>query len=371
MQTDVHRFSLKEPSDVSGLAEAIKSGVILADQIAAVIGKTHGNGLVNDYTRGYLSLSLSILIAEQTGERPEDVRARIPFIFSGGVEGVLSPHYTVFTVDPATATETEARGLAIGIAFTPELSPADVGRQPQIDLTATAVRAAMARAGIESAEDVHFVQIKGPAFSKSAIAQSDTSGVSIATADPGKLMAYGRAASALGVGVALGEISPEDANSTAVLNDFSLFSTIASVSAGVEVCCNEIVVIGIGRGWTGPLQIAHAPMKDALDLSGVQGMLDDLDFRFRSQLAPEDTARLRAAFVKCEASPDGMIRGHDHTMLNDGDMDQQRHIRGAVGALLAGMLGDTALFVSGGAEHQGPSGGGMVSVIVDCSEIVA
>src|SRR5258706_7947229 len=100
MRADVHRFSITDPSDVSGLRDAIETGRIDPATIVAVIGKTHGNGLVNDYTRGYLTLSLSILIGEKTRRTPESVRERIPFVFSGGVEGVLSPHYTVFTVVP-------------------------------------------------------------------------------------------------------------------------------------------------------------------------------------------------------------------------------------------------------------------------------
>ena len=98
MQADVFRFGLVDPGDVSGLRQAIDAGEIDTPKIVAVIGKTHGNGLVNDYTRGFLTLSLSLLIASRTGETPEAVRKRVPFIFSGGVEGVLSPHYSVFTV---------------------------------------------------------------------------------------------------------------------------------------------------------------------------------------------------------------------------------------------------------------------------------
>jgi cyanuric acid amidohydrolase len=88
-----------------------------------------------------------------------------------------------------------------------------------------------------------------------------------------------------------------------------------------------------------------------------------LSFEAQGQLSASDATRLRAAFVKCEASRDGLVRGKPHTMLNDGDIDQQRHIRGAVGAIAASVLNDTALFVSGGAEHQGPDGGGPVAII--------
>jgi cyanuric acid amidohydrolase len=80
---------------VSGLREAIEKGVIDPEKIVGVIGKTHGNGLVNDYTRGYLTLCLSQLIGDRLGVPAESVSKRIPFIFSGGVEGVLSPHYSL------------------------------------------------------------------------------------------------------------------------------------------------------------------------------------------------------------------------------------------------------------------------------------
>jgi cyanuric acid amidohydrolase len=52
-------------------------------------------------------------------------------------------------------------------------------------------------------------------------------------------------------------------------------------------------------------------------------------------------------------------------MLDDTDINAQRHIRGAVGGLVAGVLGDTRIFVSGGAEHQGPDGGGLIAAIAE------
>ena len=105
MQTDVHRFPLADPGDVQGLRQAIATGLVDPREIVAVIGKTHGNGLVNDYTRGFLTQSLAFLISGATGETPDAIRQRIPFVFSGGVEGVLSPHYSVFTVTETRTAE--------------------------------------------------------------------------------------------------------------------------------------------------------------------------------------------------------------------------------------------------------------------------
>jgi cyanuric acid amidohydrolase len=105
--------SLPDPGDVSGLARAIATGKIEPKNIVAVIGKTHGNGLVNDYTRGYLSTALKHVIADGLGTSIEEVAERIPLIFSGGVDGVLSP--TVRTVDLARSQRGEGAGLAIAI----------------------------------------------------------------------------------------------------------------------------------------------------------------------------------------------------------------------------------------------------------------
>src|SRR5262249_28143554 len=115
MRADVQRFSLKDPSDVSGLREAIDKGIVDPAKIVAIIGKTHGNGLGNDYTRGYLTLWLSQLIGSWMEVPAEAVRKRVPFVLSGGVEGVLSPHYIVFTVDSNTTQTGEGKSLAVGV----------------------------------------------------------------------------------------------------------------------------------------------------------------------------------------------------------------------------------------------------------------
>ena len=37
----------------------------------------------------------------------------------------------------------------------------------------------------------------------------------------------------------------------------------------------------------------------------------------------------------------------------------------ALGGLVAGVIGDSRIFVSGGAEHQGPDGGGLIAAIAE------
>jgi cyanuric acid amidohydrolase len=67
--------------------------------------------------------------------------------------------------------------------------------------------------------------------------------------------------------------------------------------------------------------------------------------------------------AKAEASRGGTIRGARHIMGDDSDIHATRHARALVGGVLAAAIGFTELFVSGGAEHQGPDGGGPIAVI--------
>src|SRR6266852_1914399 len=51
MAIEVAKVELKTVQDASGLEELIAAGKFGADEVVAVIGKTEGNGGVNDFTR--------------------------------------------------------------------------------------------------------------------------------------------------------------------------------------------------------------------------------------------------------------------------------------------------------------------------------
>ena len=344
----VLRLPTAGPQDTAPLAAAIDRGEIDPATIVAIVGKTEGNGCVNDFTRGYATLALKLLLGERLKCPIAEVEARVAIVMSGGTEGGLSPHLLVFCRETATATASGPR-LAIGVGLTRPFKPEEIGRTAQIAATAEAVAIAMKDAGIASTADVHFVQIKCPLLTKERIEEAERRGTSVATDDTYYSMALSRGASALGVALALGEI--KDAPEAAVCHDWSLYSKVASTSAGVELLRNEIVLLGNSTDWAGDLAIDHDVMKDAIDAEAARRVL----------------ARLRgetvAVLAKAEASPTGEIRGRRHTMLDDSDIHSTRHARALVGGVLAGVIGDTLLYVSGGAEHQGPAGGGPLAII--------
>jgi cyanuric acid amidohydrolase len=223
----------------------------------------------------------------------------------------------------------------------------------------------MRDAGLASAAEVQFVQVKCPCVTSARAADALLRGVSPRTINPGRSMAYARAAGAFGVALALGERTEVELDELAMLEDLSIQSPRASVSSGVEVVCNEVIVLGNSSAWTGPLQVACHVMEDALDIAGIIGALAGVGIHPEPQASALDRARIRGVFVKCEPDRRGRIAGNRHTMLDDTDIDAQRHIRGALGGLVSGVIGDSRIFVSGGAEHQGPDGGGLLAVVAE------
>jgi cyanuric acid amidohydrolase len=359
---DVVRISTKGPGDVSGLLRLIEKGTVAPEAILAILGKTEGNGGVNDFTREYAMAALCEALSPHLKLSPRAVEDKIALVMSGGTEGVLSPHLTVFTRTPAGRNANGGSGakrLSIGIAHTRDFQPEEIGRVVQIEETVTAVHAAMRDAGIDDVSDVHFVQIKCPLLTSDRIEAAHSRGCKTITTGAYASMAYSRGASALGVARALGEIDADIAEDR-VLKDWGLFSSVASCSAGIELMHNTVIVMGNSHLSLSPFVIGHAVMRDAIDLPAVIEALESVGLGLADAQSPE---RLANIFAKAEASPDGCVRGFRHTMLDDSDVGSTRHARAAVGGLISGLSGTGAVYVSGGAEHQGPPGGGPVAVI--------
>jgi cyanuric acid amidohydrolase len=359
----VIRIATKGPGDVSGLMAMISSGAIDPTSILAILGKTEGNGGVNDFTREYAVAALCTALAPQLNLSAHEVEQRIAFVMSGGTEGVLSPHITVFTRREAERPAgLSGKRLSIGMAHTRDFLPEELGRSAQITETATAVKAAMADAGITDPADVHFVQIKCPLLTSDRVEAANARGNKTATTSSYSSMAYSRGASALGVAVALGEIA-SDLRDQDVLHRYDLFSKVASTSSGIELMHNVVIVLGNSESSVSEFEIGHAVMRDAIDAVAVTTALNSVGLGVEATAGRE----LVNIFAKAEASPNGSVRGFRHTMLEDTDISSTRHARAAVGGLIAGLAGTGAVYVSGGAEHQGPAGGGPVAVIAKLS----
>ena len=364
MAVQVAKIELKTVQDASGLEALISAGKLQADEVVAVVGKTEGNGGVNDFTR-ILADQAFRRVLERHGKRAAHEVAQVPMVWSGGCDGVITPHATVFAQDARSGPAHKSR-LTIGTALSDELAPEDIGRPAMVEKVAAAVRAAMKAAGIDDPKDVHYVQTKTPLLTIDAVQDAHRRGKSVAC-EVHESMGVSNGTTALGIAVALGEVKMPKAEQ--ICRELDLYSSVASCSSGVELTRAQIVLLGNRAGAGGRYRIGHSVMKDALDLDGIYAAIRDAGLELPERPRASDLGgKLVNCFIKCEADRTGRLRGRRQIMLDDSDVHHHRHAKAAVGAVAAAAIGDPAVFVSVDAMHQGPQGGGPVIAIVDLGD---
>jgi cyanuric acid amidohydrolase len=364
---EVRKVAIKHVSDASGLEELIDQGIMEADRVIAVIGKTEGNGGVNDYTRIIADRAFREVLVSK-GTRPMSEVKQIPIVWSGGTDGVISPHATIFaTTDPSKAPKTDEPRISVGFAMSEHILPEEIGYMGMVNKVAAGVKEAMAKAGITDPKDVHYVQTKTPLLTIHTIRDAHSRGKEVWTEHTHESMDLSNGTTGLGIALALGEISKvtdED-----IMKTRNLYSSVASCSSGVELDQAQIVVVGNVRGVGGRYRIGHSVMRDALDQDGIWAAIKDAGLNLPDRPHYSDLkGRLVNVFLKCEVSPDGMVRGRRNAMLDDSDVHWHRQIKATVGGVTSAVTGDPAVFVSVSAVHQGPAGGGPVAAIVDMGD---
>lgn len=364
MAIEVAKVEIKSVQDASGLAECIAKGQFTADQVIAVIGKTEGNGGVNDYTRILADVAFRKVLAKH-GTRSEAEVAKVPMVWSGGCDGVITPHATVFARVDKKGSAEKSR-LVIGTAMSDVIYPEDIGRPAMVEKVAEGVRRAMADAGITDPKDVHYVQTKTPLLTIDSVQDAKSRGKDTAC-EIHDSMGVSNGTTALGIGVALGEIAMPRADQ--ICKDLDIYSSVASCSSGVELDRAQIVLLGNKAGAGGKYRIGHSVMKDALDIEGIYEGIRNAGLELPERARASDLkGKLVNCFMKCEADHRGKLRGRRQIMLDDSDVHHHRHAKAAVGAVAATAIGDPAVFVSVDAMHQGPHGGGPMIAIIDAGE---
>lgn len=241
------------------------------------------------------------------------------------------------------------------MGHTRELQPWEIGTEVHVKEVESCVQKLVKDLGLEAREDkVRLVLCKCPLLTSEKIERCEKEPI---TKDTYESMARSRHAAAMGIATALGEIAAEDV--PRVMNgEETLWSNVASCSSGAELEDNHILVLAEAPE-QGKLRAVSGYMKDAIDGKTVQRLLGEID---------AGKAELVQVFAKAEASPDGRVRGYRHTMNTDSDIHSTRHARAAVGGLVAGLTGDPMVYISGGAEGQGPPGGGSICVVYQLTD---
>lgn len=255
-------------------------------------------------------------------------------------------------------------GLYAAVGRTRPLRPHEIGTAEHARQVALTIKHMItelqAQHEIEDENDVQLVLIKCPLLTSAKIAAIKDQDLEPVTEDTYESMAKSRYASAVGAANGLDEIRDE---SLAVLMNVKCnraYSCRASCSSGAELEDCHILILAsslnkeLDRSSAPQLRALSGKMRDAIDANAIKVMLDEVK---------QENGEVVQVFVKAEADPDGKIRGMRHTMNTDSDIHSTRHARAAVGGLVAGLVQDTAIYVSGGAEGQGPEGGGSLCMI--------
>ena len=184
----IHRILTSAPDDTSGLERLISTGALEPEKLLAILGKTEGNGCVNDFTRAFSVSALNQCLGAHAHG--------VSMVMSGGTEGGLSPHLVTFE---ALDIAGPGPAMAIGTNISRDLEAHEIGTMAQIECVADAVKTAIQSAQITDVSDVHFVQVKCPLLTADRIAGAQHP---VATQDTLKSMALSRGASALGIALA-------------------------------------------------------------------------------------------------------------------------------------------------------------------------
>ncbi len=361
---EVFRIPMSSPDDLRSFEKLIQSHTIQPEEIIAVLGKTEGNGCVNDFTRALATFAYRTSLTKHLKLSDEEVMHRVAFVMSGGTEGVMSPHATIFVKKDVNQEASKEKRLVAASGFTRDFKPEEIGTVDMVIEVERVVKKLMLEAGLSDPKDVHFVQIKCPLLTSERIKDAKARGKKVVVEDTYKSMGFSRGASALGVAVALGEIKKELVTQDVICKDWSLYSNVASTSAGIELMNCEIIVMGNSYQSASNLSIGHSVMKDAIDLKAVIEALESAGMKIDRLPTDEQCKQIVNVLAKAEASSYGEVRGRRHTMLTDSDINHTRQARAVVNAVIAAVVQDPMVYISGGAEHQGPDGGGPIAVII-------
>ena len=144
----------------------------------AIIGKTEGNGGVNDYTRIIADRAFrEVLVAKGAPGRPGQAG---PDRLVGRHRRRDQPARHDLRHHRLPSPSDEPR-LTVGFAMSEQLLPEEIGRTAMITKVADAVKVAMERAGITDPADVHYVQTKTPLLTIHTIRDAKSRGKTVWT----------------------------------------------------------------------------------------------------------------------------------------------------------------------------------------------
>lgn len=338
MSVDVKAFDMKSPDDLSGLETALAAAEAGGIRRLALLMRVAG-----EYTDGSREKARAAIAALLDRRNLADKSQYVTVI---GAEGASTPCGYAFIDSGKSGSPSGPRRLALGIARAASPPEQTIGTAAFALAVKAAVEAGMNDGGMSPADaQVVIVNVPQP-----------TSG------DAGVRGRKGRAAAALGAGLALGEIKPEQVRDDRIVSDGSLYTARVQTFTGPAITHLEIIVVGNAPGRGGDLFACNTLTTDLLDMRAVKRMLVEAGLRL-DQDGELDTGRLVATLAKLGVDPSGTVSGAPTTIFGSAT-PPEKHVRAALSGALGATLHTTRLFSTFDPVQQAPIGGGTICCIV-------
>lgn len=321
------------PDDVAALTRFLAGVDAGAVERLVVFGKTEGDATLADTSRQRALAATDAAIRDTGGEA---LLARSWRLFSTGCEGIATPVCAAIAHVQGGEPHHGPAGLVVGAARSGPIAD-DLRCGPvHIGMATATIREAMISAGLTE-EHVKLILLKSP------IRMNPEGPLGRHARSTGAA----RGAAALGAAVALGEWALAGADPVASVQ---AHASRTMAFSGTETDATEAIVFGMRPGGDTDFAMSNAVLSDLMDFEALK------------RITPPDGFAPALIFFKAGIPADGRLRGRRTTVLTS-DLPADKQLRAAASGLIGAAFGTADAFVSGGAEHQGPDGSCLCTVL--------
>jgi cyanuric acid amidohydrolase len=338
MSVEVISFDMQAPDDLSVVKGDMQQRDPSRIRRFALMMRVAG-----EYTDGSREKARA---AVESFLKEKNLADRSEYVTVIGAEGASTPCGYAFIESNEQKSSSGPRRLAMGLARAVP-PPEELTGTAEFAFKVEAVVAAAIRDGGMSPGDVETVIVNVPQPT---------------TGDIGARARKGRAAAALGAGLALGEIAKASLRDDAIGTDHSLYAARVQTFTGPAIHNIEVIAIGNVAGAGGDLVACNVITKDLIDVRPLKRKLMQAGLKLDED-GELDTSRLMATLAKIGVAPSGRVCDAPTTIF-DSVTPPEKHVRAALSGALGATLHTTRLFSTFDPIQQAPIGGGTICCII-------
>ncbi len=337
MSVAIVAFDMKAQDDLEVLRQRLATTNVSDIRRMALLLRVAGE--YEDGSREKARAAVETLLADFS------LTDRTAFITVIGSEGATTPCGFAL-IEGKPSAPVGAPRLALGLHFAPVLSEPEIGTAKFAQDVAGMVRKAIENGGMQP-DEVQCAIVNVPL---------PTSG------NLGPRSRAGRAAAALGAGIALGDLQSSAVTDERVIADSSLYTPRVQTFTGPAIRNVEIIIIGNSRQSGGDLVACNTVTQDLIDGRSIRRMLLQAGCKMDAD-GEIDTSSVVAVLAKLGVMPDGSVNGAPTTIYSS-VTPPEKHVRAAMSGLLGAVLHTTRIFGTFDPVQQAPLGGGTICCIL-------